>query len=440
MSSKCVLLLLDGLGDRSYTEFGDQTPLQKAHTPNLDKLANLGGNGLYHAGIPGQALPSEMAHFSLFGYEQKDFPGRGPLEALGGGVDLQPRDVALMAHLVSLQESEGCLRLYKDRPKANQEEIFKVSRKIREYEKRNIKVEFQATDKTFGVLVLKGRVTPYITDSDPLQENANLAQVRPWEEYEEDLSSLRTCAVLNSYLVYCYHALSKQKLNKSRQLAGNAPINGVVTQRAGWLSEVKSFWEKWGLKGTSVSSGTIYRGLSRFLGLDFSDSREHADPEQEIEEKLLEAYNCLDKYDFIHVHSKWPDKAAHSKDPQNKKEVIEGLDRGIGKVMDSFLSDPAVLLVVTADHSTPSSGKIIHSGEPVPLTFCGSGVRRDKLDKYDEVSLSSGSLGFLRGNEIMYSILNHLDRIKLSGIRDAPADNPYTTHNYTPLDIHGYQK
>ena len=39
--------------------------------------------GLFHATELGQALPSETAHFALFGYSLHEFPGRGPLEALG---------------------------------------------------------------------------------------------------------------------------------------------------------------------------------------------------------------------------------------------------------------------------------------------------------------------------------------------------------------------
>ena len=49
MPSRCIVLLLDGLGDRSFASLGDKTPLQAAHTPNLDALAKRGANGLFHA-------------------------------------------------------------------------------------------------------------------------------------------------------------------------------------------------------------------------------------------------------------------------------------------------------------------------------------------------------------------------------------------------------
>mgnify|MGYP001807901586 CR=1 FL=1 len=36
---KVLLLIIDGVGDVSIPAFGDRTPLQVAHTPNLDAIA-----------------------------------------------------------------------------------------------------------------------------------------------------------------------------------------------------------------------------------------------------------------------------------------------------------------------------------------------------------------------------------------------------------------
>ncbi len=62
------------------------------------------------------------------------------------------------------------------------------------------------------------------------------------------------------------------------------------------------------------------------------------------------------------------------------------------------------------DHSSAASGGLIHSGEPVPVMFIGDGIRRDNVTQFDEVNVAGGALGFLRGDEILHMILNHLDR------------------------------
>ena len=83
MTKKCIMILLDGVGDRSYPELNNRTPLQAARTPFIDQFVRGGASGLYHAGLLGQAFPSETAHFAIFGYDIEGFPGRGALEALG---------------------------------------------------------------------------------------------------------------------------------------------------------------------------------------------------------------------------------------------------------------------------------------------------------------------------------------------------------------------
>ena len=168
------------------------------------------------------------------------------------------------------------------------------------------------------------------------------------------------------------------------------------------------------------------------------DSRKVTDttqPGNDLTQRLQIAGEALNIYDFVHVHTKMPDEAAHTKDPIYKTRVIEALDHGIGTVLDELIANPELLLVITADHSTPSSGPLIHSGEPVPLIFYGQGVRRDLVCRYDEVSAAGGGLGLARGKELMYLILNYLDRAKLHGIMDTPVDQPYWPGHCEPLRL-----
>ena len=102
---KIILVLLDGLGDRTYSVLQDLTPLQAAITPNLDRLARIGSNGLFHAGLLGQCLPSETAHYLLFGYDLEDFPGGGLLEAVGDNIPFEGQDVLCLSHLSGVKAS-----------------------------------------------------------------------------------------------------------------------------------------------------------------------------------------------------------------------------------------------------------------------------------------------------------------------------------------------
>jgi len=439
MPSKCVLILLDGLGDRACQEFDYRTPLQAARTPTLDRLATLGASGLYHAGSLGQALPSENAHFAMFGYDLADFPGRGALEALGSGVDLQPDEVAVLAHLVSVRSENGAALLVEDLPQVDEKEAGALLKAVERFESLGVRLAFRRTKGLFGVLVLQplqGQVSPFVTDSNPMRDGQYLSEIVPWASHAHDPAARRSAAVLTDYLRWAHTVLAPLPLNHARSGQGLAPINCLVTQRAGQIRRRPvPFSERFGLRGLSMASGVVFKGLSRLLGLDFLAMPETHDPATDMEKRLVAAREALAHHDFIHVHTKAPDEAAHRKNPRLKRQVIEALDQGLGRAIQPLLDDPEVLVVVTADHSTPSSGNLVHSGEPVPLTFCGRGVRRDAVRAFDEVSTAGGALGCVRGRELMALVLDALNRSKLQGIMDSPHDRDYWPGDYRPFRL-----
>ncbi|QTA90999.1 alkaline phosphatase family protein [Desulfonema magnum] len=435
MSKKCVLILLDGLGDRSYKTLADQTPLQAAITPVLDNLAEAGANGLYHAAAVGQALPSENAHFIMFGYDMEEFPGRGALEALGAGIKLNPEHVAVLIHFASLRERDGYFVLEDGKLRASENETRELIHAVGEYEKDGVSIRFIPTEGLRGIAMLQGHVAPFVTDTDPIQKGRALMAIKPWADHLHDMSSQNTAEALKAYLLWAYHHLKNHPVNISRTKQGLKAINGLVTQRAGQLKKVVPFSEKYGLRGLSVSSGMVFQGLCKYVGLDHKKVADTGNPGNDIAERLRIAREALDHYDFIHVHTKTPDEAAHTKVPGDKKSVIESLDRGIGEAIAPLMNDPDVLIFVTSDHSTPSAGQLIHSGETVPLIIYGEGVRHDQVREFDEISAACGALGGVRGKELMYLMLNHLDRCKLHGLMDTPADQPFWPGNYEPFRV-----
>ncbi|MFH1674296.1 MAG: alkaline phosphatase family protein [Pseudomonadota bacterium] len=435
MPSRCILILLDGLGDRSFSCLGGKTPLQAAHTPHLDALAGQGANGLFHADRMGVALPSENAHFSLFGYDRDEFPGRGVLEAMGAGIEVSADDVYILAHLVGVTERSGTLVLQKDRPRAEPSEVSAIVQAIASYEYDGIRFHFRPTHGLDGILTLTGPVSPYVTDTDPMWEGHPLTEVQPWRSFAKDIAAQTTARALKQHLVWCYERLVNHPVNQSRQLRGAAPINAVATQRPGRLRTVQSFKSRWGLRGLSISSGLVYWGLCTFLGMDIVKARETGDIGKDFAERLKLARDGLKEYDLIHVHTKAPDTAAHTKNPHTKKAAIEALDHGLGEALGPLMSDPETLIVVTSDHSTPSAGPLIHSGEPVPIVIAGEGVRRDAIERFDEIHCAGGALGLVRGNEFMYLLLNYLDRAKLRGIMDTPDDQAFWPGDSKPFRV-----
>src|SRR5690349_1250931 len=101
--AKIVLLVLDGLGDVATSETNYRTPLEVAHTPNLDSLAKHSAQGRMIPVAPGITPGSGPGHLGLFGYDPLEFEvGRGVIEALGLGIELKHGDVAARANFCTL--------------------------------------------------------------------------------------------------------------------------------------------------------------------------------------------------------------------------------------------------------------------------------------------------------------------------------------------------
>lgn len=431
---KIILILLDGIGDRSYEVLGHRTPLQAAATPNLDRLASLGGSGLFHAAMPGQCLPSEIAHFLLFGYELNEFPGRGLLEAAGEGVAFDDTDVLCMAHLASVTSDKGVLTLLQKRPDMEDAELRQLFSAISDHEIHGICFRLQQTRGNDAILIVSGQVSPHVSDSDPMVLGQKIARILPMSENPEPEQARLTARAFNAYLTHVCKTLTEHKVNRQRQKKNLPPANFLATQRCGRRIIQEPFAQRWGMGGMMIASGSVYAGLAHEIGLTFARVKDGPDPGRDIRERVHLALTDA-SHDFIHVHTKVPDEAAHTGDPKQKQAAIAALDSGLDELTETAEKTDDLLVVVTGDHSTPSMSSLIHSGEPVPVTLVGGSIRRDDVDAFDEVRAAGGCLGLLRGRELMLTILNHADRSALLGHHLGGEKRPYFSHTYEPFKL-----
>jgi 2,3-bisphosphoglycerate-independent phosphoglycerate mutase len=342
--------------------------------------------------------------------------------------------VAILAHFTALENREGILH-YGPRPGLSDEEMDELLAAVDEYAEGPITIRFHRTKGDFGILRLSGPVSPFVTDSNPMRRGRPLSAILPWATCRADEKAVHTAAALGSYLAWVFHRLESHPVNVRRRAAGHPPASGLATQRAGMLKSVVPFTERYGMHGLTVSSGFVYWGLARYLGMDAFKAVETADWGDDFADRIRIAGSALGTHDFIHVHTKGPDEAGHAKDPREKVRVIEALDSAAAEIFPLLESRPELIVVATADHSTPSTGPLVHSGEPVPLVMAGPGVRVDTVGRFDEISAAQGALGCVRGLELMDTMLNAMDRIKLAGIMDQPADHPYWPGRYTPFRV-----
>src|SRR5947209_6028851 len=102
---KYAIVIPDGCADEPQESLGGKTPLQAAHTPNMDRVARSGVVGRSD-NVPRPLTPaSDVATLSLFGYDPLAvYTGRAPLEAAAMGISLAAGDWAIRCNLVTVEQ------------------------------------------------------------------------------------------------------------------------------------------------------------------------------------------------------------------------------------------------------------------------------------------------------------------------------------------------
>lgn len=406
---RTLLVLLDGLGDRPSCILNDKTPLEYAKTPNLDAFAKKSRTGLmvpYKNGVP---LGTEVAHFLLWGYSLSEFPGRGVIEALGEDIELKDNSIYLRATFGYVERKDGFF--VKDRRTKNisVEEINHLINSLpKEIENYEFKLHYSFDTHCILEITSKDcEISDKISDSDPFYRERHVLKIKPLENISkspEFENAEKTAEILNKYLLKCSEILENHSINIKRKEQGLHVANFLLTKWAGKKTEIDSFEYRWGMNAAIVAKSSVFKGLSKLLKMDYY-------PEADFETAFLKGIE-LKNYDFVHIHTKEPDEAAHTKNPVNKVEVIEKIDKCLEKINE--LSEE--LIIVTADHSTPSVGTLIHSGEEVPIAVFKNGIIIDSNEYFNEKECSKGYLN-LKSKDLMNLILNYTNRAGLYDTR-----------------------
>ena len=101
--NKAVIFLADGMADLPIAELNGKTPVEYANTPGMDSIARNGQSGTFFTLPDGLPTSSDVANMSVLGfYPEKNYPGRGPIEAVSQGVELKADDIAWRCNLVTV--------------------------------------------------------------------------------------------------------------------------------------------------------------------------------------------------------------------------------------------------------------------------------------------------------------------------------------------------
>jgi len=400
--AKALFVVLDGLGDR-----GAKTPLSEAKTPNLDKLTPSASLGLMYTLGPGQIPGSDTAHLALFGYDPHTYyPGRGPFEALGAGMELRTGDVSFRVNLCTLDEKGTIVDRRAGRAAYGLDKIFQTldGTKI-----GDVTVRMVHTVEHRGAGVLSGPgLSAAVSNTDPHETGQPVAEAKPLDSSAE---ARKTAKALNDFTAKARELLADHPVNRERKEKGLKPANMAVLRGPGLYQQVPSLVDRFGLKAVCVAGGALYKGVASYVGMKVLDvAGATGTTETDLKAKAQAAVKARDEADLIFVHIKGTDAGGHDGNFEVKRKMIERVDA-------EFL--PGVLgqfdvVVLTGDHSTPVAAKR-HTADAPPVLFWSETCRPDGAKRFTELAAGHGCLGQFTGTELMHFILDYIDKGHMFG-------------------------
>lgn len=418
-------VILDGLGDDPLPELGGRTPLEAARTPHLDRLARDGRNGYVTTVGEGIAPESDIAVFSILGYDPHEHhTGRGPLESVGAGLDVKDGDLAYRVNFATVErEQEGTWAIADRRVgrDLSSEEAHALAEEVQQKVRiPGASFEFKATIGHRGVLVLRsdeGPLSAEVANSDPAygRQGAlgvaletfdnHVVHVTPVPGHEDDPSAQRAARLTNEWLAASYEVLAASETNRAREAKGKLAGNFVLTRDGGdHLPDLVPFKEKFGPQMGCFVEMPVELGIARLTGMGIVEAPTGIPPQEQYGQWAALALEAIEGYDGLYIHIKGPDVPAHDGDYAAKIASIEEIDSLFFAPLLDELDLGRTIVAVTADHSTSCARKA-HTDGPVPLLVSGGGVSPDGVQTYGETASREGSIGHLKGPEIMPNLV-----------------------------------
>ena len=361
------------MADRPVEELGGLTLLQKAETPNMDRLAREGIIGAVRT-IPAGLHPgSDVANLNILGYDPRlYYTGRAPLEAASIGVTLAAQDVAYRCNLVTL-------RFGPDKTPAVMDDYS--SGHISTEEAGEIIATIEQKLGTEDIVFYPGVSYRHLMVWK--KGDADMECTPPHDILEKEISgylpSGRGENVLRELMMKSVVLLDGHPVNKKRIENGKKPASSIWLWGQGRKPQLPAYKDKYGISGALVSAVDLTKGLGICAGLEVLNVPGATGwLDTNYAGKTEHALGALEKVDFVYLHVEAPDEAGHSGSCKNKLKAIEDFDAfvvgPILKGLEERFREYRVLLL--PDHATPVKIRT-HTDEPVPFVIYDSREKKN---------------------------------------------------------------
>ena len=393
--TKIILIVLDGLGGLPVKD--EKSELEFSKTPNLDELARESATGLHIPVFPGISPGSGPGHLSIFGYDPIKWEiGRGLLEALGIGLNITDRDIAIRTNYATVKEENGRIVVVDRRAgriptEENRRLTKKITERIKEIDGVQIIMEPAMEYRSALILRFKDKVNgkmAMIKETDPQVTHEEVIPPEPLTTEARRVSEIL-----------------KKFLREVKEILEGEKANYLLLRGYSTVPDIPKFPEVYGLKAGCIATYPMYKGLSKLVGMEIIPVSGFS-----IEEEFKVLKEVYKDFDFIYFHIKKTDSYGEDGNFEKKIHIIEEFDN----ILPEILSLGFDVVAITGDHSTPSKMKS-HSFHPVPLLIHSPYVFGRLSNRFTERECLKGELGIIKGVNLMPLLLAHARRLKKYG-------------------------
>ena len=397
---KAIIFLADGMADEPLAELNHKTPLEAANTPGMDAIAREGQSGTFLTLPDGLPTSSDVANMSVLGFfPEKNYPGRGPIEAMSQEIPLAPGDIAWRCNLVTVDQ-DRILRDYSAGHIDNA--VSTILMHDLQAALGSDKVTFYPGVSYRNLLVLHGAEFSAAVDYFKPDSSQDIAVSElPLRALNDSPEAANTIAFLEELSRKAHDFLTAHPL----YLNGTSAATDIWPWSPGSAPALTPFAERYGCKGAIISAVDVIKGLGKCTGMTVIDVPGATGfLDTNYEGKASAALKAIEDHDFVYVHLEAIDECSHMGDLKLKLQAIEEFDKRIVCPIRAALQGQKINFAILPDHPVPIHLRQ-HTTTPVPVAVCGPSFAADNVQSYSETLAPSGKLGFLKGDQLVKILL-----------------------------------
>ncbi|MFQ5451286.1 MAG: 2,3-bisphosphoglycerate-independent phosphoglycerate mutase [Nitrospinaceae bacterium] len=395
---KYLVVIGAGLTDKPIAEKDNQTPLQLADTPNLDRLAREGFSGSVRTIPDSLDAGNDVSFLSLLGFDpEKHHAAPALFDAVALGVELKDGEVPVCCDFIQLQSSHNDM-VMKDFTAGNlSDEDAGILLEALQKQICDVGVRFYPGTGHHHLMVIQsppfsGRLTP----PHELVGEGIRRYMPEGEEFKEIIHIMNQAQII----------LHNHPYNRTRRSEGKDPVNSVWLWGSGRPAGLPPFSGKFHKDAALVTPSLLLRGMGISAGMQADSvparngSNSPGNPEP-----AGAAFQALETREVVFLHVPAGEDVSLQGNIDDKILAIEDFDREVAGPLLEGLSSRNDVKMLFVENQVTSAVLMKYTKDLVPFVVFPAGSGGNAVSRFDEKILDSGGKYFEDGPSLLAAFL-----------------------------------